>query len=147
MNMMKKILSGVLILFMLNVFSAAYAHTDKIKSNTKEGATQVISKVSIGTTCTPTSNYKGYVDSVAIGYGGINKGEAIKNYIAITLVDQKRKNNEWYWTQYDANTDAGKSIQAIALYAAASGQKILAECVTSGDHQNIKSLWVGPDAW
>ncbi|CDL86984.1 hypothetical protein [Xenorhabdus cabanillasii] len=143
MKIMKKILSGVFILFTLSFFSAAYTQIYKIKPNANEKSFQLAQ----GKKCTAQSSYLGYVVSVAIGYGGYNKGPKIKNYIAITVVDKNRKNPEWYWSQYDANTDAGKSIQALASYAAASGQKILAECEAVGDHQNINSLWVGPDAW
>ncbi|PHM49187.1 hypothetical protein [Xenorhabdus miraniensis] len=144
MNIMKKILSGVFILFTLSFFSAAYTQVYKIKPNANEKSPQLVEQ---GKKCTAKSSYRGYVVSVAIGYGGYNKGPKIKNYIAITVVDKNRENPEWYWSQYDANTDEGKSIQALALYAAASGQKTLAECETVGDHRNINSLWVGPDAW
>ncbi|PHM72369.1 hypothetical protein Xekj_00648 [Xenorhabdus sp. KJ12.1] len=152
--MIKNILKLTISLLTFSIANIIHAETDKMKldSITKEEPTQLKSELissSIGKNCTDKNNYLGYVSSVAIGNGGYNTTGDIQNWITITVIDKNRKNSEWYWAQYGANTDAGKATQTIAMYAASSGQKIMAECVLGGGggHYNIKSLWVGPDAW
>ncbi|MBC8950189.1 hypothetical protein [Xenorhabdus sp. TS4] len=99
--------------------------------------------------CTDQVNYLGYVSSVGIWYVGRSTTGNTKNWINIAVMDKNRKNREEYWTQYDANTDAGKAINTVAMYTAASGEKVSAQCTvgSDGNDYNIKSLWVGPDAW
>ncbi|MEQ1974371.1 hypothetical protein [Xenorhabdus sp. SGI240] len=140
---MRKIsLKFLFTLLALGTVTIAYAQKDQARPKT------IGSKnIAYGKNCSSNTPYKGYVTSVAVGYGGANKSDT-KNWISITLVDKNGKNPEWYWTKDDADTDAGKALLSTAQYAASSGQKIYAECTPGGggDHDDIKSLWVGPDA-
>ncbi|SFU96646.1 hypothetical protein SAMN05421784_1622 [Xenorhabdus koppenhoeferi] len=131
----------VLIFLTINITNFAYAGTDKPKISNLEETLR-------GNNCQQNSPFEGYVVSVASGYATYTQ-DYVKNFISISFVDKDRKNIQWYYTQYDADTDAGKSMLALALYAAVSGQKAYAQCVisTSSNYPNITSLWVGPDAW
>ncbi|PHM60970.1 hypothetical protein [Xenorhabdus ishibashii] len=152
-NIKKFFLKLTISLLVFSIVNIIYAGTDKTQLNsiTKEEPARLKSELinsSYGKNCTDKANYLGYVSSISIGYGGSNTAD-IQNRISITVMDKNRKNREWYWTLYDADTDAGKAIYTVAMYAAVSGEKISAQCSIGGGggHYDIKSLWVGPDAW
>ncbi|MDC9606781.1 hypothetical protein WDV76_11295 [Xenorhabdus griffiniae] len=128
---------SILALFLGLIGNVAVAATPKDTTNNTQPKLNIVDPISKLSSAQDCSINQGYLISVSVGYNDN------KNWTAYTIKNVKG-GQAWYWGADHVDTPAGKAMLATAIYAAASGQKVLIQC----DSNNyIKSLWVGPDAY